>query len=46
MCSWLQCLQGAVHHAFYGKPKPINVDEWDRLVAARDSRVLEQWNKQ
>ena len=37
--------QGAVHHIFNGKPKATNVDEWDRLVAARDARVLEEWRQ-
>ncbi|PSC74373.1 NADH dehydrogenase [ubiquinone] 1 alpha subcomplex subunit 1 [Micractinium conductrix] len=38
-------LQGAVHHLFNGKPKATGVDEWDRLVAARDAKLLEQWRQ-
>jgi hypothetical protein len=38
-------LQGAVQHAFYGKPKATNQDEWDRLIAARDQRILEEWRQ-
>jgi hypothetical protein len=34
-----------VQHAFYGKPKATNVDEWDRLVAARDARLTQQWQQ-
>lgn len=37
--------QGAVHHLFNGKPKATGVDEWDRLVAARDAKLLEQWRQ-
>lgn len=32
-------LQGVVQHAFYGKPKPIGQDHWDRMVQARDERI-------
>ena len=35
-----------MQHAFYGKPKPTNVDEWDRLIARRDQRILEELQKQ
>lgn len=38
-------LQGGVHHLFYGKPKLINADEWDRLVAKRDERLVEDWKR-
>ena len=38
-------LQGVVQHAFYGKPKATNVDEWDRRVAARDARLAQQWQQ-
>ena len=38
-------VQGAVQHAFYGKPKATNQDEWDRLIAARDQRILEEWRQ-
>jgi hypothetical protein len=31
-------MQGVVQHACYGKPKPTGVDEWDRLLKARDER--------
>ncbi len=37
--------QGAVQHAFYGKPKATDQDEWDRLIAARDQRILEEWRQ-
>jgi hypothetical protein len=26
--------------AVYGKPKPILQDDWDRMIAKRDERVL------
>ena len=32
-----------MQHVCFGKPKPTNVDEWDRLVQRRDARVLEEW---
>ncbi|EFN51766.1 hypothetical protein CHLNCDRAFT_139713 [Chlorella variabilis] len=38
-------LQGAVQQAFYGKPKATDVDEWDRLVKARDERLVEEWKR-
>jgi len=38
-------LQGAVQHVFYGKPKGTGLDEWDRLVAARDARLLQEWQR-
>lgn len=34
-----------MQHAFYGKPKATGVDDWDRLVAARDARILEEWQQ-
>lgn len=38
-------MQGAVQQAFYGKPKATDVDEWDRLVKARDERLVEEWKR-
>lgn len=38
-------VQGAVQHVCFGKPKATNVDEWDRLVARRDERILEEWRQ-
>ncbi|KAL4450578.1 hypothetical protein ABPG77_000934 [Micractinium sp. CCAP 211/92] len=38
-------LQGAVQHVFYGKPKATGADDWDRLVAARDARILDEWQQ-
>lgn len=38
-------LQAGVHHLFYGKPKLICADDFDRLVEKRDQRVMEDWQK-
>ena len=32
-------LQGLSQHVFYGKPKAINVDPWDRKIEERDDRI-------
>jgi hypothetical protein len=32
-------LQGGVHHLFYGKPKAVGNDKWDRLMEKRDERI-------
>jgi hypothetical protein len=34
-------IQSGVHKLSYGKPKATGQDAWDRLNAARDSRVKE-----
>lgn len=36
-------LQGGVQHLFYGKPKLIGADDFDRLVEKRDKRLLDRW---
>lgn len=36
-------LQGGVHQLFYGKPKLIGADEFDRLIEKRDKRLLGEW---
>lgn len=36
------CLQGWVHLGFYGKPKAVVVDSFDRKLAKRDGRILQQ----
>ena len=33
-------LQSLVHKGFYGKPKAIGLDEWDRKLQKRDERIL------
>ena len=33
-------LQSLVHKSFYGKPKAIGLDEWDRKLAKRDEQIL------
>jgi NADH dehydrogenase (ubiquinone) 1 alpha subcomplex subunit 1 len=38
--------QGGMHHLFFGKPKLVGADHWDRLLDARDARVKEEWQKQ
>ena len=38
-------LQKGVHHLFYGKPKLICGDDFDRLVEKRDQRMMEEWQK-
>jgi len=38
-------LQGGVHHLFYGKPKLVGADDWDRLVEKRDERLKAEWQK-
>lgn len=35
-------LQGGVHKLFYGKPKAIGQDEWDRWLVKRDEKLKEQ----
>ncbi len=32
-------LQGAIQKGFFGKPKPIGVDDFDRLLEKRDDRI-------
>ena len=32
-------IQAGVQKLFHGKPKPVDVDAWDRSVTARDTRV-------
>ena len=34
--------QGWVHLGFYGKPKAVLVDSFDRKLAKRDGRILQQ----
>ena len=34
--------QGWIHKAFYGKPKAVNQDIWDRAVANRDNGIKAQ----
>lgn len=40
-------LMGALPHGiqklFYGKPKAILQDSWDRQLGKRDERVVEEW---
>ncbi len=40
-------LMGALPHGiqklFYGKPKAVLQDSWDRQVAKRDERVIQEW---
>ena len=38
-------LQGVVHKAFWGKPKPIGSDDWDRLLESRDAQVKQAWQQ-
>lgn len=35
-------LQGWVHLGFFGKPKAVLVDSFDRKLAKRDGRILQQ----
>lgn len=35
-------IQGWVHLGFYGKPKAVVVDSFDRKLAKRDGRILQQ----
>jgi hypothetical protein len=35
-------LQGGVHHLFFGKPKAIGQDDWDRLIVQRDEQLKKQ----
>ena len=43
-------LMGALPHGiqklFYGKPKAVLQDSWDRQVAKRDERVIQEWQDQ
>jgi NADH dehydrogenase (ubiquinone) 1 alpha subcomplex subunit 1 len=34
--------QGWIHKAFYGKPKAVGQDVWDRAAVTRDDRVKSQ----
>ncbi len=36
------CSQGWVHQGFYGKPKAVCIDSFDRKLAKRDGRILQQ----
>jgi hypothetical protein len=45
MVSLMGGLQGVVQKGFYGKPKAIGQDEWDRLSAKRDARITEEWQR-
>jgi len=40
-------LMGALPHGiqklFYGKPKAVLQDSWDRQVAKRDDRIMQEW---
>jgi hypothetical protein len=36
-------LQGLIHKAFYGKPKPHGVDGFDRALARRDEHINERF---
>lgn len=40
-------LMGALPHGiqklFYGKPKAVLQDSWDRQLGKRDERVLQEW---
>jgi len=38
-------LQGGVQHLFYGKPKLVGADDWDRLVKKRDEILKESWKQ-
>ena len=38
-------LHKGVHHLFYGKPKLIGADDFDRLVEKRDQKLMEEWKK-
>ncbi|KAK9812717.1 hypothetical protein WJX72_002573 [[Myrmecia] bisecta] len=38
-------LQALVQKGFYGKPKPVLVDDWDRKVMQRDQVVLDEYKK-
>jgi NADH-ubiquinone oxidoreductase MWFE subunit len=38
-CMAMGALQGLVHKAFNGKPKPTGVDEFDRALSQRDARL-------
>lgn len=38
-------LQLGVQHLFYGKPKLVGADDFDRIVEKRDARILEEWQK-
>ena len=31
--------QGWIHKGFYGKPKAVGLDVWDRAAGTRDERV-------
>lgn len=31
-----------VHHAYEGKPKPVGIDNFDRLLKYRDDRLKEE----
>ncbi len=35
-------VQGWVHHGFYGKPKAVCLDIYDRRLAKRDARIKEE----
>ena len=34
--------QGWVHQGFFGKPKAVVVDSFDKKLAKRDGRILQQ----
>ena len=38
-------LQLGVQQLFYGKPKLVGADDFDRLVEKRDQKMLEEWQK-
>lgn len=35
-------LQGWVHQGFYGKPKAVCIDSYDRKLAKRDARIMQE----
>ena len=34
--------QGWIHQGFYGKPKAVGLDNYDRRLAKRDARIKEE----
>lgn len=37
--------QGWIHKGFFGKPKAVGRDTWDRALAARDDRIRNEVDK-
>ena len=42
MTSCCSPLQGWVHQGFYGKPKAVCIDSYDRKLAKRDARIMQE----